>query len=856
MAQLRRVVRSNPISNFDQRGPQGGAAFAVLADAAQTLYSRMAPAAMEKMRISGEEEGRRVAQQQTGGAQPRISSKGGSGRFRDAIASIESAGSGDYSALGPVTPKGNRAYGRYQVMDFNVGPWTERHLGRRMTPEEFLADPAAQDAVFDGEFGSYVERFGNPQDAASMWFSGRPMSKAGNASDGFKTVPQYIAKFNAALGGSTVMSTKSPDATMVRTSDGKLEPRLYSPYSGEILQAHNIAAGIAYQAEMLNSGLVDLMSMSQEFPLNPEGFEQAAREYVDAVVENAPDAFKADLRGSLQKEAQRRFLGMVDEKHRDVRQRADNSSRALMDRWSTNYAEALASGNDDEAQSALAELQGVLRARESLPGAAWTPEQSANVVMDSQRAAQRLLDGQRREMASDVRSRLDTIIKAAKAGMSAADEALLADPMVRELAPEKWAEAAGFVTLRDQMPGFHQLTPVEQQAAIADLRTNPVDMGFQVDLLGAAEKAANDNARMWETDPIGHAATVLQDKPPQMPDPTTEGLDKFGEWMRAMVDYSDRKRGEGYFADPVFLSAEQNRAISAVLSASTDPETRAAFAMAIAAGAGDEASRVFSHLDTDPVLKQGAMLASFDGDYAVLLDALRGQELLATKQVSLPQNANSLADHNLDAAMVFLDMGIDGTGAEMRGVMDLAAALYAADPASAARDPSSSEAMTGYSAAINRALGQKSVNGRLYGGVQQVMGLNTLLPPTVSGDAANEALRRAAGDARPMPSLGGYSGFSTPATPVNAQAWSAASRSGTIPYMAGQPVTARDLSSGRVSLIPYSATEFRMVYNNPRGNSGVPLTDDNGMPYVFDIEKLIDATRQPITGIVPPMGAP
>jgi hypothetical protein len=124
--------------------------------------------------------------------------------YADAIASVESAGSGDYSAVGPETGKG-RAYGRYQVMDFNIGPWTEKYLGKRMTPEEFLASPQAQDAVFNGEFGSYVQKYGNPQDAASMWFSGRPMAAAGNASDGYNTVPQYVEKFTNAMGGERVM---------------------------------------------------------------------------------------------------------------------------------------------------------------------------------------------------------------------------------------------------------------------------------------------------------------------------------------------------------------------------------------------------------------------------------------------------------------------------------------------------------------------------------------------------------------------------------------------------------------------------------------------------------------------------
>lgn len=121
--------------------------------------------------------------------------------WANAIASIESAGSGDYSALGPVTAKGNRAYGRYQVMDFNIGPWTEKHLGRRLTPEEFLASKEAQDAVFAGEFGGNVEKYGNPQDAASVWFTGKPVATGGNRKDIFGTTGNvYVDKFNNALG--------------------------------------------------------------------------------------------------------------------------------------------------------------------------------------------------------------------------------------------------------------------------------------------------------------------------------------------------------------------------------------------------------------------------------------------------------------------------------------------------------------------------------------------------------------------------------------------------------------------------------------------------------------------------------
>jgi hypothetical protein len=121
--------------------------------------------------------------------------------WADAIASIESQGSGGYSAVGPTTQKGNRAYGKYQVMDFNIPTWTEKHLGQRLTPDQFLKSPEAQEAVFKGEFGSYVSKYGNPQDAASAWFTGRPQSEGANRSDALGTTGSgYVNKFNNALG--------------------------------------------------------------------------------------------------------------------------------------------------------------------------------------------------------------------------------------------------------------------------------------------------------------------------------------------------------------------------------------------------------------------------------------------------------------------------------------------------------------------------------------------------------------------------------------------------------------------------------------------------------------------------------
>ena len=139
---------------------------------------------------------------------------------RQAIASVESGGSRDpYSAVGPATRSGDRAYGFAQVMGNNVGPWTEQYFGQRLSPGEFLRNPAAQEAVFRGRFGEYLERTGNVRDAASLWFTGRPYAQAAaaGANDGYNSVQQYVAKVERALGTQAPAPSGAPQTAFAPT---------------------------------------------------------------------------------------------------------------------------------------------------------------------------------------------------------------------------------------------------------------------------------------------------------------------------------------------------------------------------------------------------------------------------------------------------------------------------------------------------------------------------------------------------------------------------------------------------------------------------------------------------------------
>lgn len=94
--------------------------------------------------------------------------------LRQAIVGKESGG--NFSAVNP--DSGALGYG--QVMPYNVGPWTQKHYGRRLTPQQFLSNREAQIAVVDGEIGEIVRQqlaAGYKGDiairrAAAIWYSG------------------------------------------------------------------------------------------------------------------------------------------------------------------------------------------------------------------------------------------------------------------------------------------------------------------------------------------------------------------------------------------------------------------------------------------------------------------------------------------------------------------------------------------------------------------------------------------------------------------------------------------------------------------------------------------------------------
>jgi type II secretory pathway pseudopilin PulG len=141
---------------------------------------------------------------------------------------IETKGQSDpYDALGPVTASGDRAYGKYQVMGDNIPAWTKEVLGVEMTPDEFLADPKAQDEVARAKLGQFLKQTGSPQDAASMWFTGKPLAQGANRTDqNGVSGAQYASIATAGMGGAPtqVASLGDSDALAYATPDTPAVP--------------------------------------------------------------------------------------------------------------------------------------------------------------------------------------------------------------------------------------------------------------------------------------------------------------------------------------------------------------------------------------------------------------------------------------------------------------------------------------------------------------------------------------------------------------------------------------------------------------------------------------------------------
>jgi hypothetical protein len=229
--------------------------------------------------------------------------------YRDAIAGIESAGSGDYTAIGPTHPKMGRAVGRYQVMEANIGPWSKAALGREVSTDEFLNNPQIQDAVFDHVFGGYVDQYG-PEGAAQAWFAGPGgVGKTDRKDVLGTTVGDYGQKFMGALNGpvaapagaSTATNSAMPAIDPQALASALANPWL-SPEERSVLTTiydQQVQAGDPLRQIEVAKGMAELEKMNAPAPPPEELLTRMALLDAAGVDRNSPEGQTYILTGKM-----------------------------------------------------------------------------------------------------------------------------------------------------------------------------------------------------------------------------------------------------------------------------------------------------------------------------------------------------------------------------------------------------------------------------------------------------------------------------------------------------------------------------------------------------------------------------
>lgn len=838
MAELRKIVRRDPLSNFQQVAPSGGGMFRALAEAADVAYQMLEPAAKQEAAQRGTELGKKIAGGQIGPPGVSMSTSGVSA----SLGQTESGG--NYQAQNSEGFTGKYQWGQARLDDYN------KANGTAFTLAEFKASPDLQEkaqawheADIMQSLGGYVGQVVNgitmtPGAIIGMAHLGgiggaRKFIETGGAYNPSDSNGTSLSDYAKTHGGAAATAPAPP--TMLRKADGSLEARLYSPMSGPILQAYNAAAGMAYVQDVSLKGLTDIMGISEQFLLDPTGFQQAATSYVDSIIKDAPAPFRADLRSSLEKEVQRRVVGIMADRQDDIRQRATNGNTALMQRKTDELASAIAGGNPDEIAAAQDELDGILAARERIPGLAWTPEQSQNEIIRARQSGAAIVKEQQTKQKAEAKTKLQTIKEAAQTGMTAADETILDDPMIRALLPDEWNATASAVMLRDARPEIGSMTPKQLAGEVASAKAVPVTGGFQVDMVKSLEDFASKHAAAFSKDPIGAAMTFFPEDKRPAPLPALDPSNPQA-YLAALQERAIFARGlvaSGHTDAFTLLSEAEAKAASAIFAKDVPADLKAVAAGQVVAALGDDAATFFKNAGAnDPILKHAGMLMARGGSEQVAVEAMRGAEMLATGQAQKPTRATSIGqvDPDIASALAFLPPQ------QQRDVMDTAIAIAAARNPSTS-DPTSDEAKGVMKEAIQSALGQSAdIQGRKTGGTQPVGDRPVLLPPGMSGEVLSSALDKAF---EPDMTFG-QSIFALGEIGMKPDVWA---KAGGVPTLGGKPIDPFLWSRGDIVLTPVGGNNYRMSVDINGQTIDVRMGDDPNAPFVFDAQKLIEAAQ-------------
>jgi hypothetical protein len=457
-------------------------------------------------------------------------------------------------------------------------------------------------------------------------------------------------------------------------------------------------------------------------------------------------------------------------------------------------------------------------------------------------ATEREAEAAAKERETAIGNRLDTITNIAGKGLVNAEEVdFLSSPEAR--AHPKFAEAMAAVQLRDEIPGLSTLTPAELEAQLAAERAKPLTAEYQAERVAVLERLVNETRQGWAADGVAYA----RDKGfrvPELPpfDPANPAAFEAG--LSERLTFAARATAEGYTESPPIFDDAELTQLKSVAAVSADPAVRAELARSIWRATGGRPDPVARLLEGDAVFSYATGLIGATGSTTLARELFAGQQKIEGKTVNLPaQRDQVIVFDELTAGM------FEGQPQVKAQIMAATAALYANGATGINPDETSGgawrdgEARATYEQAMQRVLGAApDASGNLtIGGVQEIDTGWTLLPPGVSRDRANDALRKIEMQLRGAawdPNLRTYV-FNELREGVDPmRGLRAASLTGRAPDL-GEEARER---WGEVRMVAIGDDRYKLVWDGGDGRV-LDVPDETGARYEFSLRKLIGAEQ-------------
>lgn len=254
-----------------------------------------------------------------------------------AIGGPESAGNGGYAAIQKTTG----ALGKYQVKPSSL-PGMLREAGLPpMTPQQYVANHQAQETLFAAVFGGYMKKYGNFNEAAAKWFTGKSLSEGAdpNVRDVNENLKAYLANANAALSKASTpeqfRAAAAAAAERIAPANVRLSDTAQSKLAASLAHTQTIARVQTNQdMNTIHSAMANAVTAAPHTGVEPT-VETLTK---DPAIKAAYDRLPADQQYRLQKTLEK--MGATDNVDSSEREAEFNKLRGMSYVDSDNFNKA------------------------------------------------------------------------------------------------------------------------------------------------------------------------------------------------------------------------------------------------------------------------------------------------------------------------------------------------------------------------------------------------------------------------------------------------------------------------------------------------------------------------------------